>query len=193
MKKTKSRGDAGEKFITENIPCPNCNKSLQALPRNYPLYDVQCTGCVFRAQVKTVHAKPKNTVLGAGWEIMNKVLKSGYLVPPLIVQFIWREKGRLKRLIRFHPFVPKSNLKNYQLLKSGYAMFVYSDVLNLPGFVFEQHKWQAAPSGATAEASANPVEKERGKPEGTRIEPALRRQRQKSLPSRPSIRQRPDR
>ncbi|MEN9574437.1 MAG: hypothetical protein RL514_2292 [Verrucomicrobiota bacterium] len=148
MSKTKSRGDAGEEYIVDNVPCPNCGKPLQGLPRNYPLYDVQCTGCVFRAQVKTAHSKPKNTVFGAGWGIMSKVLKSGFLVPPLIVQFIWTVNRQHQRSIRFFPFVPKSNLKNYRLSEharqADYAMFVYADLLTLPGFLFERGGWRVA-------------------------------------------------
>ena len=42
----------GEKVVVEKVPCPNCGKRLMPLPPNYPLYDLQCTGCLFRAQVK---------------------------------------------------------------------------------------------------------------------------------------------
>jgi len=57
------------------VPCPNCAKKLMSLPKNFPLYDIQCTGCSFRAQVKTNNSKPKNEIFGAGWDIMSKVLK----------------------------------------------------------------------------------------------------------------------
>ena len=46
------KGDIGEKEVVDLVPCPNCKKSLMQLPSNYPLYDVQCEGCSFRAQVK---------------------------------------------------------------------------------------------------------------------------------------------
>jgi len=46
------------------------------LPKNYPLYDVQCTGCLFRAQVKTNNSKPRLAIFGAGWDIISKVMKS---------------------------------------------------------------------------------------------------------------------
>ena len=71
----KQNGEIGEKEIVKLVPCPNCKKELMQLPANYPLYDVQCTGCSFRAQIKTINSKPKDTILGAGWEIMDKVLK----------------------------------------------------------------------------------------------------------------------
>ena len=72
---------------TAIVKCPNCNKKLMLLPPNYPLMDVQCTACYFRAQVKTINSKPKDNGLGAGWEIMNKVLKSGQMVPPTFFNF----------------------------------------------------------------------------------------------------------
>lgn len=91
MSKNKVSGDEGEKEVVKLVPCPNCKKSLMLLPQSYPLFDVQCTGCSFRAQVKTNNSKPKNTIFGAGWEIIDKVTKSGYLVPPLIANFKWKE------------------------------------------------------------------------------------------------------
>jgi hypothetical protein len=106
------------------------------LPPNYPLYDVQCTGCSFRAQVKTNQSKPKAVVFGAGWQIMNKVLKSGYMTPSLFLNFKWSEKGEQKQEIRFYPFVPKKNLSNYRLSetarRANYEMFTYVGMDKLP-------------------------------------------------------------
>lgn len=45
MPNNKTSGDLGEKEIIELVLCPNCGKRLMLLPPNYPLYDVQCTGC----------------------------------------------------------------------------------------------------------------------------------------------------
>src|SRR3989344_3765554 len=53
MSKNKESGDAGEIEVVNLVPCPNCGKPLMSLPKNYPLYDIQCTGCLFRAQVIT--------------------------------------------------------------------------------------------------------------------------------------------
>lgn len=139
MTNNKFNGDAGEVEIVNLIPCPNCNKKLMLLPKNYPLYDVQCTGCSFRAQVKTNQSKPKSVVFGAGWEIMEKVLKSGYLTPPLFLNFKWEEKGIKKQEIRFYPFVPKVNLKKYILSptahRANYKMFNYINMEKLPNFL----------------------------------------------------------
>lgn len=140
--KNKIRGTEGEKEVIQLVLCPNCNKDLMLLPENYPLYDVQCTACSFRAQIKSVGSKPKNVILGAGWEIMDKVLKSGFITPPLIVNFKWKEKSKQKQEIRFYPFIPKKNLIKYQLSKTArranYKMFHYSGLAKLPYFCLYQ-------------------------------------------------------
>lgn len=127
MSNYRSSGDAGELEIIKRVGCPNCGKSLMKLPPNYPLYDLQCTGCAFRAQVKTSQSKPKQQIFGAGWEIIEKVLKSGFMVPPLFVNFVWKEKRKTRREIRFYPFIPKANLKKYKLSaqarRANYWMF----------------------------------------------------------------------
>jgi DNA-directed RNA polymerase subunit RPC12/RpoP len=128
-------GDIGEEEVVSLIHCPNCTKKLMLLPPNYPLYDVQCTACSFRAQIKTINSRPKSIIFGAGWEIMEKVLKSGFITPPLIVNFKWDKKHE----IRFYPFVPKRNLTKYQLSKTArranYKMFHYSGLDKLPYFL----------------------------------------------------------
>jgi len=139
MPNNKLLGEKGEKEVVKLVPCPNCGKKLMRLPEGYPLYDVQCTGCNFRAQVKTNNSKPKSIVFGAGWEVMNKVLKSGFLTPPLFLNFKWKEKGKNKQEIRFYPFVPKKNLHRYQLSpqarRANYRMFRYVGMDKLPYFV----------------------------------------------------------
>jgi DNA-directed RNA polymerase subunit RPC12/RpoP len=139
MANNKQSGDIGEKEIVDLIPCPNCGKKLMLLPPGYPLYDVQCSGCSFRAQVKTNSSKPKAVVFGAGWDIMEKVLKSGFITPPLFLNFKWEEKGSNKQEIRFYPFVPKKNLRKYQLSetarRANYKMFNYIGMDQLPFFL----------------------------------------------------------
>jgi DNA-directed RNA polymerase subunit RPC12/RpoP len=138
MSKNKESGDLGELEVCNLVPCPNCKKKLMILPKNYPLFDVQCTGCSFRAQVKTNNSKPKDVIFGAGWDIMEKVLKSGYTVPPLIANFKWIEKGINKQEMRFYPFVPKVNLSKHQLSptarRANYMMFNYKGLSSLPFF-----------------------------------------------------------
>ena len=139
MSNNKINGNQGEQEVVNLVKCPNCGKDLMLLPINYPLYDLQCTGCNFRAQVKTNRSKPKKEIFGAGWDIMEKVLKSGYITPPLIVNFKWEEKGEEKQEIRFYPFVPKGNLKKYQLSsiarRANYKMFRYVGLDKLPFFI----------------------------------------------------------
>lgn len=139
MSINKQHGDAGEIEVIELVACPNCNKKMMGLPRNYPLYDVQCTGCSFRAQVKTNHHKPSSVIFGAGWDIMEKVLKSGFITPPIFVNFKWQDNKVDRQEIRFYPFVPKANLRKYQLSptarRANYKMFNYIGLDKLPHFV----------------------------------------------------------
>lgn len=139
MAGNKAAGDEGEREVVEKVPCPNCGKRLMQLPPNYPLYDLQCTGCSFRAQVKTNKCKPKDIIFGAGWEIMDKVMKSGFLIPPLIANFKWTERGITKQKILFFPFIPKKALLRRQLSpearRANYKMFNYGGLSSLPHFV----------------------------------------------------------
>ena len=139
MVDNKKHGDEGELEVVKKVFCPNCDKRLIILPPSYPLYDVQCTGCNFRAQVKTNQSKPKSIIFGAGWEIMDKVLKSGFIIPPIFTNFKWEENGKNKQEIRFYPFVPKKNLKKYRLSstakRANYWMFRYEGLNDLPYFV----------------------------------------------------------
>src|SRR4051812_4523220 len=90
---------------------PTAQKELRLLPESFPLYDVQCSSCVFRAQVKTAKSKPKDRIYGAGWRIMDHALKIGQPVPPLIIYFVWESGGKGQRAIRFYPFVPRRHLR----------------------------------------------------------------------------------
>ncbi len=135
----KESGDIGEQEVVQLVPCPNCGKPLMLLPPNYPQVDVQCTSCIFRAQVKTNNSKPKATIFGAGWDIIDKTLKSGYLMPPLIANFKWQENGERHQEIRFYPFIPRSHLKPRQLpstaRRANYKMFNYVNLDKLPHLV----------------------------------------------------------
>jgi DNA-directed RNA polymerase subunit RPC12/RpoP len=132
-------GDEGEKEVVSLVPCPNCGKDLMTLPVNYSLVDLQCTACNFRAQVKTNRSKPKKEIFGAGWDITEKVLKSGFIMPPLIANFKWTEKGKRYQKIIFYPFIPKKNLKMRQLSstakRANYKMFNYIGLDKLPQFI----------------------------------------------------------
>lgn len=127
----KQSGRAGELKVIESIVCPNCGKQLILLPESNPLYDVQCSRCIFRAQIKSKNSPPQRKINGAGWAIMEKVLKSGFLVPPMFANFYW--KGN--RVIRFYPFIPQNNLKERMIkkgLRKDYKMFDYIRMDELP-------------------------------------------------------------
>ena len=136
MSITQDNGKKGEQEVVDLVLCPNCKKQLMLLPPNYPLCDIQCTGYQFRAQIKTANHKPSSVVRGAGWDIMEKVLKAGILPPLLILNFKWNEKGKQHQEIRFYPFVPKSHLKKYTMSpearRANYRMFNYVNMDKLP-------------------------------------------------------------
>ena len=121
------------------MPCPHCGKKLMLLPPNYPLYEVQCTGCSFRAQVKSQSCAPRDQVFGAGWDILEKVLKSGFMIPPLIVNHNWKTESGSNHEIHFYPFIPRRNLRKRQLSaeaqRANYRMFNYLGLRKLPHFV----------------------------------------------------------
>lgn len=135
----KQAGDMGEQDVVNLVTCPNCKKSLELLPKSFPLCDVQCFACHFRTQIKTNYSRPKDEIFGAGWDIMDKVTKSGYLIPALITNNKWSEEGVEKQEIRFYPFIPKVNLKKRQLSetakRANYKMFNYVGLDTLPYFV----------------------------------------------------------
>ena len=142
MSGNKQAGDRGELEVIKLVACPNCGKKLIGLPPSYPLYDVQCSGCSFRAQVKTNSSKPKSIIFGAGWTIMDKVLKAGFMIPPTFVNFKWEEIGKNRQIIRFYPFIPKKNLKKYKLSakarRANYWMFNYIGMEELKYYLMYQ-------------------------------------------------------
>ncbi len=121
------------------VRCPNCGRNLTELPTGYPLYDVQCIGCSFRAQIKTARSRPRKEILGAGWDVLDKVTKAGFIIPPLILNFKWEDKGVARQKILFYPFIPKLNLKKRQLSptaqRANYKMYNYVGLDTLPYFV----------------------------------------------------------
>ena len=136
MATNKEAGDVGEREVCDLVSCPNCSSRLMLLPPSFPMFDVQCTRCLFRAQIKTVNGKPRGTILGAGWDIYEKVLKAGHLSPPLIVNFKWSKEEANHQDIRFYPFIAKENVKKYQLSetarRANYRMFRYVGLDKLP-------------------------------------------------------------
>lgn len=136
MAGNKLAGDKGEQEVVDLVYCPNCTSKLILLPTSFPMYDVQCTRCLFRAQVKTTNKKPGSVVRGAGWDIYEKVLKAGNLAPPLIVNYHWEDKSGNHQEIRFYPFIAKENIQKYTLSetarRANYRMFNYIKLDKLP-------------------------------------------------------------
>lgn len=96
-------GEFGEKEVCELLPCPNCGGRLFQLAKNNPLYDIACSKCLFRAQVKTPGKDFSGKFIrGAGWNILDKAMKAGIIIPPVILN--------LKSEIRFYPYIPKTAL-----------------------------------------------------------------------------------
>ncbi len=125
---SKQVGELGEKFIVENLPCPNCGNELMRLSPGFPLYDVQCTSCIFRAQVKSARTKRcPNEVFGAGWRILNAALKTGQLIPPLLLH-LHSDEGKEKHdRVFFFPLLTTGQIKKYTATVRGrkYEMFKY--------------------------------------------------------------------
>ena len=70
---------------------------------------------------------------------MQKVLRAGYMAPPLIVNYRWFADNKTRRKIVFYPFVPKTHLKKYKLKptaqRPNYRMYNYTHLDELPSFV----------------------------------------------------------
>lgn len=142
-----SLGEEAEKDVVKSVTCPNCQDRLELLPRNNPLFDVQCKRCIFRAQVKAGKNPKVGTLYGASWEIMNKTTKSGYSIPQLIIVFKWQENDRQKQEIRFYPFIQKDNLKPWKKSKSRITQtFNYVRLKALPYFYYTKGEWKTRTS-----------------------------------------------
>lgn len=130
-------GEEAERFIAERVPCPSCGGALHELARGYPLFDVQCSRCLFRAQVKRVQESPRNRLRGGSWSVVNTYLRTGQLLPPMFVRFDWPRTEREPGTVYFFPLVPAKNVSKRVLSAShktdaGRAMVEYRDMLSLP-------------------------------------------------------------
>jgi hypothetical protein len=130
-------GTEAEEFVCANVPCPSCTSPLRPLPGGYPLLDVECTGCLFRAQVKRVKMKPRSRLRGGSWGPVDVWLKTGFLLPPMLVCFDWPAGEAGPGSIYLFPLVPKKNVKRRRLSEAhktaaGRVMTEYVDMLQLP-------------------------------------------------------------
>jgi len=106
------------------------------IPTGFPLYDLDCTRCLFRAQVKRILSPPRNRIRGASWEVLNHHLKTGQLVPPIFACFGWKTGEPTPQIIFFFPFVPATHLRKRVLSENhatpGRKMTEYERMLELP-------------------------------------------------------------
>jgi hypothetical protein len=130
-------GEEAERLIAERVPCPSCGSALHQLVRGYPLFDVQCSKCLFRAQVKRVQEAPRNRLRGGSWNVVNTYLRTGQLLPPMFVCFGWPRLVAEPSSIYFFPLVPAKNVTKRVLSEAhktdaGRAMVEYREMLSLP-------------------------------------------------------------
>jgi hypothetical protein len=130
-------GEAAEQFVVENVRCPSCGSTLRQLPPGYPLFDLQCSRCLFRAQVKRVQEKPRSRLRGGSWSVVSTYLRTGQLLPPMFVCFDWPRKQAEPGSVYLFPLVPAKNvikrvLSDKHKTDAGRAMAEYRDMLSLP-------------------------------------------------------------
>lgn len=125
-----------------------------SLPVGFPLFDVQCTRCMFRAQVKTARcAPPKDQIFGAGWDVLEKTRKTGQLIPPLLVNYQWQDAstGQARHEIYFFPFLTSCNIRRRQRSldgqRPGYKEFNYVGLLTAPQMRLFPKTGGSAPPG----------------------------------------------
>jgi hypothetical protein len=96
----------------------------------------------FALKLKLIIVSQKNIIFGATYDIYEKVLKAGYLAPPLIVNFKWTKNEKPQQEIRFYPFVGKDNIKKYTLSekarRANLRMFRYEKLDKIPYMVLYQ-------------------------------------------------------
>lgn len=132
-----SLGEEAERFVVEHVRCPSCASPLRRLPPGYPLFDLQCYRCLFRAQVKRVQEKPRSRLRGGSWNVVSTYLRTGQLLPPMFVCFDWPRSQPEPGCVYFFPLVPAKNvvkrvLSNQHRTDAGRAMAEYRDMLSLP-------------------------------------------------------------
>lgn len=156
----KTIGDLGELFVVKSAACPSCGRNLVQLPEGYPLFDLQCSACIFRCQVKATSKRPKNQILGAGWDIFEAVLKTGQPVPPLIYVADVGEQKADATSARFFPFIPRKNLIVRHPFPSGhprshYRQFTYVKMNEVPSFFLDDEgRWVASGMGLNQHSKA---------------------------------------
>jgi hypothetical protein len=138
--KTISNSESGERavqFVLANVRCPYCEKALMDLPRATPVYDVACSRCEFRAQVKSVETSIRSRIRGASARPLVGLRLAGKLSPPLIVVWRWDGERRTADEVSLFPLVPWSHVRERVLpanhaTMAGRLMVDYHDLGRLP-------------------------------------------------------------
>ena len=113
-------GEEGELWVRQHVRCPNCAKGwFERYPSGYPLYDVYCLRCQFRAQVRK-HYLPasRSRHVGASWEKIGASLTVGEPLPPIIYCHGWPSGAADPEEVFLYPFVPYSVVKA-RAIKTG--------------------------------------------------------------------------
>lgn len=140
--KTISNTESGERaveFVLTQIKCPYCEKALIDLPRATPVYDVACSRCEFRAQVKSVETPRRKRIRGASARPLAGLRWAGKSSPPLIVVWGWDGKNRSAEQVTLYPLVPWRHVRERALpdkhaTMAGRLMVDYHDLDLLPYF-----------------------------------------------------------
>jgi hypothetical protein len=136
MTSRSAEGTEAERFIIDQLSCPSCGSSLRQLPTGYPLYDLECVRCLFRAQVKRVKAGPRDRLRGGSYDLVSHHLKTGHLLPPLFVCFGWATGAVNPSEVWLFPLVPAKNVKLRVLSEKhstpGRRMAEYVEMRKLP-------------------------------------------------------------
>jgi hypothetical protein len=143
-------GAEAERFVVERIVCPSCQRALRTLPPGYPLYDVKCTHCLLRAQVKRVLASPRDRIRGASWDVISHHVKTGHPIPPLFACFGWRRDESEPGEVWFFPFIPVRNIQMRTLSERhqtpGRRMTEYVEMRTLPHMVVFERRAPTSPN-----------------------------------------------
>lgn len=132
-------GERAVEFVIALVKCPYCVKTLVDLPRATPVYDIACTRCEFRAQVKSVETKKRSRIRGASAGPLAGLRLAGKASPPLIVVWGWDGVDRTATEVSLFPLVPWSHIRERVLpdthsTMAGRRMVDYHGLSTLPHF-----------------------------------------------------------
>jgi hypothetical protein len=132
-------GTEAEAFVASHVACPSCGNALRPLAPGYPMYDVECTRCLLRAQVKRIAMAPRDRIRGASWDVLRHHVRTGHLLPPMFACFGWPSSAEEPQTVWFFPLIPVTNLRKRVLSERhqtpGRKMAEYVDMRAVPHFV----------------------------------------------------------